>query len=170
MTMTNRGMWRTASSGTTYPRGSFDDHIDLVSGGPVDHDGFGFVDNNSGMQERQEQYLQETRNASICNGSPPYTDAVSVYEGVLYGDEVHDAGMSDLPSPGFIGQASSYSNGENDSMDMEDAAYLFPPGQLNDQSLRGLSFEAPQDDVDEVVSASPPSTTDTTLNNHGSAG
>jgi hypothetical protein len=168
--MTSGGARQAASRGSTYFHGTFGDHNDSYLGGLADHDASGFVDGRGGTQVHQEQYSQETRNTIISNGSTPSNDALSGYGGVLEGDEARDVEMSSSTPPGFVVQTHLYSNGYDQSMWIEDEAYLLRRGQLNDQSLRELPFPVPDNSPEDVIAASPPSTTDTVMNNHGSPG
>lgn len=172
--MANRGIWETGSSGTVYPHPVFhdnngpifDDNTDSYPGGPADHD-------VAGTQQCQEQYLQETGRTITCNGSSSSGDTPSAYDGGLgfYGDEMHDAEMNNQPSPGLSIQPYSYPNEYNRRTDIEHGSSLPAYGQLNDRSLRQLPYIVAEDDAEEyAMDASPPSTTDTVQNNHGSPG
>lgn len=172
--MANRGMWQTGSSGTVYPHPVFhdnndpifDDRNDSYPGGPADHD-------VAGTQQCREEYLQETGRAITCNGSSSFGDTPSAYDGGLgyYGHEMHDAEMNNQPSPGLSIRPYSYPTEYDRRTDIEDGSSLPVFGQLNDRALRALPYIVAEDGEDEdPMAASPPSTTDTVQNNHGSPG
>ncbi|OIW31135.1 hypothetical protein CONLIGDRAFT_301245 [Coniochaeta ligniaria NRRL 30616] len=159
-----------AETQVTYLYGTADDHGDPSLGGTADHDNSDFVDDFADTQERQGQHWHDTTNAIIRNGSSPARDVPSGYRGILYGAE----DTTSSPTPGFTAQAHVYPNGYDRSMDFGDGTHLLSNGlsngQLNHMALRQVHYAVPEtDDEDEnMAAASPPSTTDTVLNNHGS--
>ena len=135
----------------------------LVSGHADDDSGS--MEGITDMQESLEQDLQQTI------GDP------SVCQGMIYDETPRDVGTTYGRTPG---QADPWISGCDRNVDVGDEAYPLPqPGQQqSDQSLTGevpplgvLYYEPDEGDVVVMMmGATPPSTTDTVVNNPGSHG
>jgi hypothetical protein len=142
------GVWQPASPESSHIQDSF-----------VDHDDSGFMDGPADVQKHQQQELHEDSDANMSNDSSPFSDRdpVPVLEGGVDDDEACDVEMAS--SPPVRPADHVYPSGYEAVMDTDHGASWSLHYQPNDGG---------ETDAGDVMVPSPPSTTNTMQNNHGS--